>query len=83
MDGDGVAMTRRDRAAVFTPITWEVMYERARGPGDLNQRRQWCQDHCGVERADWDCRYYGGDIRWRFRDPEQAFRFKLTWMWLQ
>ena len=63
MDGDGVAMTRNHRAAVFTPITWEVMYERVRGPGDLNQRCQWCQDHCGVERADWDCRYRGGDIR--------------------
>ena len=25
-------MTRNHRAAVFTPITWEVMYERVRGP---------------------------------------------------
>jgi len=72
-------MARRGRA-ILVPITWFSV--RARGRSlvtwtDISAARQWCREHAGVERADWE--YQAMHSRWRFRDQDIAVLFQLTW----
>ncbi len=64
--------------AQLVPITWHrvritgwVDHQRSR------DMRRWCQEHAGVDRADWE--YQPAHRCWRFRSEEIAVLFQLTW----
>lgn len=63
--------------AVFIPIAWHRVPWRGRRYADLAAAKSWCREHAGVERADWE--YSHGRGYFRFRDPDTAALFNLTW----
>jgi hypothetical protein len=70
-----------NRKAFQTPqkIWYSVMWTR-KGPRsytDLEEAKRWCNAHAGVYRGDW-CYHYG-PIEFKFRDPDMALLFQLTW----
>lgn len=70
-------MTANRRAARFVPITWSSVRIPRMPYTAVSGAKAWCRETVGVERADWEYRYDRGT--WRFRDPEMAFLFQLTW----
>ncbi len=72
-------MTQNRKVAQFVPIVWHSTQPfNLFGPGQLpplTHLKIWCKQNCGVERADWECRFQGGKVVWRFRDPDHLIMF--------
>lgn len=71
-------MTVNRRAFQTPPKTWVEVLWTYRGKNSWTQHeeaKKWCHAHAGVHRADWENRGF----KFRFRDPDVALLFKLTW----
>lgn len=71
-------MTVNRRAFQTPPKTWVEVLWTLRGPKSYSrwlEAKEWCTTHAGIDRADWENRGFV----FRFRDPEMAMLFKLTW----
>jgi len=72
-------MTVNRRAFQTPPKTWvEVLWVPSRTRTNYSrwlEAKEWCASHAGVHKADWENRGF----MFRFRDPDVALLFKLTW----
>jgi len=70
-----------NRLAFQTPQkTWHKVKWTRRGRFGIDSVREaaaWCQVHAGVEKADWICSV--SLCEFKFRDPDTALLFQLTW----
>ena len=75
-------MTVNRRAFLTPQKTWHWVQWTRRSPvnnwKEWDAARDWCSEHVGVFRGDWDIEW-GPPKKFKFRDPDVALLFQLTW----
>jgi hypothetical protein len=73
-------VTINRKAFQTPPKTWHAVQWTRKGRGshtDFEAAKRWCHAHAGVLMGDWY--YHYGPLEFKFRDPDVALLFQLTW----